>query len=205
MWKKFLAAALMLGLVAGLVTACGKKEEPKEELVIEKEEPKEEIPENQNLLTGLATLSEGAIGKRPVAVMVNNVPKAMPQYGIDQADVIFEIPVEGDATRLMALYGDYTQVPQICSVRSCRYYFPAFARGFDAFYIHWGADDLEWFIDDIGVEHYDGMHNPGGLFGRDQERLNGGYALEHTSFFDGTRLPAVLESEGRSMDLAEDR
>ena len=29
--------------------------------------------------------------------MVNNVQKAMPQYGVSQADVIFEIPVEGDA------------------------------------------------------------------------------------------------------------
>ena len=33
----------------------------------------EEIPENQNLLTGLATLTEEAIGKRPVAIMINNI------------------------------------------------------------------------------------------------------------------------------------
>ena len=68
----------------------------------------EEIPEpaNQNLLTGWANLSEKAIGKRPVAVMVNNVEPALPQYGISQADVIFELPVEGDLTRLMAMYAD---------------------------------------------------------------------------------------------------
>ena len=72
-------------------------------------EPQEEIPANQNLLTGVPDLTDGAIGKRPVAVMVNNVSYAMPQYGVGQADIIFEIPVEGDATRFMALYGDYTQ------------------------------------------------------------------------------------------------
>lgn len=37
-----------------------------------------EIPANQNLLTGVLDLTEGAIGKRPVAVMVNNVDPAMP-------------------------------------------------------------------------------------------------------------------------------
>ena len=53
-------------------------------------ETSEEIPANQNLLTGVADLTDGAIGKRPVAVMVNNVSYAMPQYGVSQADIIFE-------------------------------------------------------------------------------------------------------------------
>ena len=91
---------------------------------------------NQNLLTGIDDLSKEAIGKRPVAVMVNNVEDALPQYGVGAADVIFELPVEGNLTRLMALYGDYTAVPDICAIRSCRYYYPAIAKGFDAFYVH---------------------------------------------------------------------
>ena len=33
-------------------------------------------PENVNLLTGVADLSEGAVGKRPVAVMINNIEAA---------------------------------------------------------------------------------------------------------------------------------
>ena len=57
--------------------------------------------------------------------MINNVKDALPQYGITEADVIFELPVEGDLTRLMALYADYTKVPDICAIRSCRYYYPA--------------------------------------------------------------------------------
>ena len=97
-------------------------------------------PANVNLLTGLPTLTDGAIGKRPVAVMVNNVDAALPQYGISAADLIFELPVEYDLTRLMAVYGDYTQVPDVCSVRSCRYYYPILAVGFDAVYVHWGID-----------------------------------------------------------------
>ena len=97
-------------------------------------------PANVNLLTGLPTLTDEAVGKRPVAVMINNVEAALPQYGISAADVIFEIPVEYDLTRLMALYGDYTQVPDVCSVASCRYYYPILAVGFDAGSVHWGMD-----------------------------------------------------------------
>ena len=127
--KRVMLIATVMVMV-GAFTGCGKKEEKQEQpKKVEKEEEPEvkktigevveepEIPVNQNLLTGLGDLSEEAIGKRPVAVMVNNVQKAMPQYGIGQADLIFEIPVEGDVTRFMALYGDYTKVPKICPIQ----------------------------------------------------------------------------------------
>lgn len=223
-FKKILlivSALVLLGSAAG----CGKKEEAKEEPketkeeVVQEEEKEEEteevkgnevqteeIPANQNLLTGLADLTDGAIGKRPVAVMVNNVQKAMPQYGVGEADLIFEIPVEGDATRFMALYGDYTQVPKICPIRSCRYYFPALSQGFDAFYVNWGIDDtIAEYLQALNLDQIEGITNTGGLFGRDQEKLNQGYSLEHTGYFDGTSLPAYIESKGLRTDLQEDK
>ena len=169
-------------------------------------EPQEEIPANQNLLTGVPDLTDGAIGKRPVAVMVNNVSYAMPQYGVGEADIIFEIPVEGDATRFMALYGDYTQVPQICPIRSCRYYFPALSQGFDAFYVNWGIDDtMADYLEALNMDQIEGITNTGGLFGRDQDRLNQGYSLEHTGYFDGTKLVSYIESQGLRTDLNEDK
>ena len=169
-------------------------------------EPQEEIPANQNLLTGVPDLTDGAIGKRPVAVMVNNVSYAMPQYGVGQADIIFEIPVEGDATRFMAMYGDYTQVPQICPIRSCRYYFPALSQGFDAFYVNWGIDDtMADYLEALNMDQIEGITNTGGLFGRDQDRLNQGYSLEHTGYFDGTKLVSYIESQGLRTDLNEDK
>lgn len=169
-------------------------------------EPQEEIPANQNLLTGVPDLTDGAIGKRPVAVMVNNVSYAMPQYGVGQADIIFEIPVEGDATRFMALYGDYTQVPKICPIRSCRYYFPALSQGFDAFYVNWGIDDtMADYLEALNMDQIEGITNTGGLFGRDQDRLNQGYSLEHTGYFDGTKLVSYIESQGLRTDLNEDK
>ena len=223
-YKKILLA---VGVMAMLfqVTGCKKEEAPKSEDTPKKkveqqaEQTKEEsqtvqgaevtqkeVPANQNLLTGVGDLSEGAIGKRPVAVMVNNVQKAMPQYGVSQADLIFEIPVEGDATRFMALYGDYTKVPQICPIRSCRYYFPALSQEFDAFYVNWGIDDtIADYLQALDLDQIEGITNTGGLFGRDQEKLGQGYAVEHTGFFDGTRLVSYIESKGLRTDLKEEK
>lgn len=211
--KKVSIVLLVFLMIFGMA-GCKKNEAPKraekteEKKVKEKkEEPKqEEVPANQNLLTGLADLTDGAIGKRPVAVMVNNVEAALPQLGISKADIIYEIPVEGDVTRLMALYADYTAVPKICAVRSCRYYFPAYSQGYDAFYVNWGIDDsIADYLEALNLDQYDGMNNAGGLFGRDQDRLNAGYSLEHTGFFDGTRFAEVVQAEGRRTDLNEDK
>lgn len=139
-----------------------KEEEQEKEVKEEPEEPEEKIPADQNLLTGVPDLTDGAIGKRPVAVMVNNVSYAMPQYGVEEADIIFEIPVEGDATRFMALYGDYTQVPKICPIRSCRYYFPALSQGFDAFYVNWGSDDtIGEYLEALDLDQIEGITNTG--------------------------------------------
>ncbi len=165
-----------------------------------------ESPHNLNLLTGITDLSEEGIGKRPVAVMVNNVNDAMPQYGIAEASILYEIPVEGDLTRLMALYADYTKVPQICSIRSCRYYFPAISEGYDAFYVHWGSDQtILAYIEELKLDRFDGMTDTNELFGRDENRLANGYDLEHTAYFDGTRLPQVLVEKGVRIELEEEK
>ena len=50
---------------------------------------------------------------------VDNVPLARPHYGITQADLVFEILVEGLATRLAAVF--HSQDPQtIGNIRSAR-------------------------------------------------------------------------------------
>ena len=209
--KKWIVLVLVFILTFSLA-GCKKEEpepeeEPKKVKEEAKEEPKEEeMPANQNLLTGVADLSDQAIGKRPVAVMVNNVTDAMPQYGVGEADIIFEIPVEGDVTRFMALYADYTAVPRVCAVRSCRYYFPALSQGFDAFYVNWGIDDtIGDYLAALELDQFDGMYDGNGLFARDQSRLDAGYALEHTAYFEGPSFASVVDSQGIRSDLEEDK
>ena len=134
--------------------------------------------------------------------MINNVNKSMPQYGVAQADIIFEIPVEGYLTRFMAVYADYTQMPKICSIRSCRSYFPAIAKGFDAVYVYSGmASVIRDYVDSLDLAEFEGGRNHGGLFGRDQERKEAGYSLEHTMYFDGTGIVEAMEERNLRSDI----
>lgn len=166
----------------------------------------EEITESEvgiNPLTGESGYNAAANGKRPVAVMVNNLKGALPQYGIEQADIIFELPVEGGITRLMAVYADYTAVPDVCSVRSCRYYYPLLCLGMDAIYCHWGEDmtiALET-LNRTGIDHLDGGYEEK-MFYRDQERV-GKYASEHTGYLKGSELPEVIAEKGFRTDVSE--
>ena len=75
---------------------------------------------------------------RPLAVMLNNIKAGCPQSGIEQASIVYECPVEGRITRLMALFEDYENIPKIGSIRSSRDYFVYYALEYDAIYAHFG-------------------------------------------------------------------
>lgn len=94
-----------------------------------------------NPLTGVADISEDAVSRRPVAIMVNNVSTAQGvQTGVADADIVYETEVEGGITRLMAVYQDISKLDKIGSVRSARYPYVDLAMGHDAVYIHCGQD-----------------------------------------------------------------
>ena len=76
--------------------------------------------------------------RRPVAIVVDNVAKAFPQVGLAQASMVFQAPVEGLETRLLAIYSDELP-PRVGPVRSARPYFMAWAGAFQPFFIHCGA------------------------------------------------------------------
>ena len=160
MKKRIFAIISLILVIAMAFGACGGGEAPQETTtsttqVTTTEEVK---PVYYNRLTGESGLSEAAVGKRPVAVMVNNIKASLPQYGVYDADILFEVLVEGGITRLMALYSDYTKAPKICSVRSCRYYFPIFAHGFDAVYFCFGSNEslATPTLKRIGIDYFDG-------------------------------------------------
>ena len=148
--KKRMVWLLVAAMAVTLAAGCGKKEEPEQEPEVEETtptpapeatptpEPTPETPEGmaKSYLTGEWIDGELA-KKRPLAVMIGNTSDALPQYGISSADVIYEVPVEGSYTRLMALFQDYSGLEKIGSVRSCRHYFIYFAREFDAIYTHY--------------------------------------------------------------------
>ena len=126
--------------------------------------PTAPIPPNPKVLTAPDTT-------RPIAVMIDNHPDALPQSGIDRAAMVFEAPVEGSLTRIMAVFrkGD---VAQIGPVRSARPYFEDWAAGSDAVYAHFGGSDqalADLHMGADGLDDLDGMTS-GDTFWRDESR-----------------------------------
>jgi hypothetical protein len=70
-------------------------------------------------LTGLLSPSSGAKTRPALAVKVDNVAGAWPQAGLNQADLVFDLPVEGGLTRLLAIFHSQ-DVPLIGPIRSAR-------------------------------------------------------------------------------------
>lgn len=77
--------------------------------------------------------------QRPFCVMIDNEGfKPLPQGGLNKAQVIYEIIVEGGATRLMPIFWN-TDPELIGPVRSARDYFIDYALEHDAIYVHFGG------------------------------------------------------------------
>lgn len=76
--------------------------------------------------------------QKPVMIMVDNAPSARPQYGLEDASIVYEFLVEGGITRYLALF--YEKVPgRVGPVRSTRPYFIQTALEYNALLLHVGA------------------------------------------------------------------
>jgi hypothetical protein len=113
--RRLLAACLLLVAACGSKAAANDKGAPAPAASSPTTAP---APPPTFPLTGLPT--DAASMARPVlAVKIDNVAEAHPQWGINQADVVYEELVENSSTRLMALFQS-TDVQPIGPVRSAR-------------------------------------------------------------------------------------
>lgn len=196
MKRRALALLLAALMILSLAGCGGKKPEPEPEpeektdpIPLPEPEPEPDVPEGINPLTGLPMEPEYE-NLRPAAVMLNNLKAAQPQLGISQADIIYEVPVEGGITRMLALYQTVEDVGILGSVRSARPYFVELALGHDAIYIHAGGSQEAYSnLRSWKVDHMDGVR--GGedakIFWRDPDRRkNNGY--EHSLITSGEKI-----------------
>ena len=155
--------------------------------------PVDPTPLYTNPLTGEGT-DVDLSANRPVAIMLNNLKKALPQCGISQADIIYEVPAEGGITRMMAVFQSLDGVGTLGSVRSARPYYVELAAGLDAIFIHaGGSDDAYVSIKKHGVFNIDGVNGPygGTMFYRDAQRKKTA-GFEHSLFTDEDRIEKLL-------------
>ncbi len=124
--------------------------------------------EMRSYLSGLWVPVEVGM-KRPYAYQFNNFKTVSNQWGISQADIVYECLVEGGITRLLGIGENYTG-DRIGSTRSARHYFVSIADEYDAIYIHYGGTKYARSkIAELGVDELDGNANSGAIaFYRDK-------------------------------------
>lgn len=228
MKKKVLAAMI---IAMGILTACGDDELPSVIQTVEPEpivqDSEDEIPEEttveedsevvpaatatiterevvdgkmQSYLTG-EWKDEEVVTRRSMAVMMPNNKKSLPQYGISQASIIYEAPVEGRVSRLMAIFEDYDDLDRIGPVRSSRDYYVYEAMAYDSIYVNWGLA-VPYVADLINSDRIDNISQA--VSGIDKpaaevfDRVDRGssYSTEYTGYLFPDKYTSAVERFG---------
>ena len=200
MFKRLFSLILAIIFIFSL-SACGSEDTVSEissepDSSVTSSAPEEpEIPANLNILTGETNLDPAYVGKKPIAITINNVRVAQSvQCGLHEADVVFETEVEGGITRLLALFADPSKVGQIGTVRSLRVAFAEIATGMDAGLFYHGIDHTYCLplLPSLNLTtHVIGAKS-------DSFRASNGLASEHTLYTSGELLDKVIKNKGLS-------
>ena len=144
-------------------------------LLIEKSKNNIEIPEHNNEVTTekVNEVKQPEIfsgNDRPIAVMIDNVGAARPQVGLNDAFIVYEIIVEGNQTRLMAVFKN-KKVNKIGPIRSSRHYFLDYTLENDAIYTHFGwSPQAKSDISKLSVKNINGIYESSKSFWRVKDK-----------------------------------
>lgn len=171
-----------------LCVGCGKKE-PEEEPI---ETPKVEVVDKEdgiiNPLTGEEVEEDNSI-MRPYCVMINNHHEGRPSIGLSNASIIYEALVEGEITRMMAIFNDIDGL-DIGNIRSCRHYYLSLVQAYDGLYIHWGSSYIgENDIAKYDINDIDALSHGDGFYREDFRTQN-----EHNAMIHGSQAVKYAES-----------
>ncbi len=142
-------------------------------------------------ITGLP-ISTAIAAQRPVAVMIDNDTRALPHYGLAEADVVYEMmnsTQNNRVTRLMAIYKDWQNVNQIGNIRSTRPTNILLASEWNAVLIHDGGPFYNNpYFKSTGISHLSGSFS----------RVKNGKASEFTEYAKGTEISRRVTQAGYS-------
>ena len=205
--KRILALTLALIL---LLCGCGAKPEPTvptteatteattEPTTVPTTEP---APVYTNPLTG--EVIDAPIDTRIFAVSINNLEKAIPHYGIPEADIFMEMFVNGSIIRGLALFADPSDVNAIGAVRSTRPMFTDISLRYNAIVAHAGGD--ERVLKAAAAKGAEGINmytaDESYFSFRDMARRKSGYAIEHCLFAKGSGLKDRAVEKGIDISL----
>jgi hypothetical protein len=150
-------------------------------------------------LTGLEVSDPALLERRPLAIKVQNAAISRPQFGLPQADIVYEHLTEAAITRFTAIYL-CQPVEKVGSTRSARFIdleIPAMYKSLMAF----SGTSSGLYPKFLNADFYDrefcygwGLHSEG--FYRDKELRAQGIPIEHTLFADPARIWEIADELG---------
>jgi len=222
MRKKICTTILLIILSAVFLVACKKKASDDEDIipdditgpeltvtvtvppVTEAPSPTPEQEEShegmmRSYLTGLWIPVELGT-KRPYAIQFNNFKTVKNQWGIGQADIVYECLVEGGLTRLLGI-GQNFSGDKLGSVRSARHYFVSILEEYDAIYIHYGKTKYATSkMKKLGTDHMDGTTGIGNIvYYRDKS-----IKAPHNAFTSIDRIQEGVKKQKFRTELEDD-
>jgi hypothetical protein len=147
-------------------------------------------------LTGLPVSEPSLLQRRPLAIKVQNAKISRPQFGLPQADIVYEHLSEAGITRFTAIYL-CQEVTKIGSTRSARFIdleIPAMYKSLMAF----SGTSAGLYPKFLNADFYDrefcygwGLHSEG--FYRNKELIEQGVDIEHTLFADPVKIWEIAD------------
>ena len=157
-----------------------------------KDVEKEQENENEPKIESKVKIIDVNSKTRPYAVMINCHSAALPQSGLQDAYIVYELMVESGITRMMALFKD-VPLNKVGSVRSARVQYLAYVYENDAIYAHAGGQKAA--LNRIANEKISDVDVDGQYGQRDME-LAKKRAWEHTLFTNTTLLAKGVSNKG---------
>jgi len=141
-----------------------------------------------NPLTGETSTEE--FPARPLIVSIDNVGDAIPQSWLSKADLIYEFPVEGQQTRLQAVY--YSEFPDdFGPIRSTRPYFVDLAREYKAIFLaHGWSPDAKTYLMSGVVPYINAVNSDCELY-RVSDKSS-----PHNSYISWSEVKSKIDEEG---------
>lgn len=166
-------------------------------------------PYDADPLTGEAKRGRGRI----VGVMVNNIcnsarQNARPQRGLSAAPVLIESKVEGNISRLCALYSGAEGIPEVGPLRSGRDQFLQLIMPWQALYYHDGESVFctqyvsQWDYAGLNIGGKGYFNTPTHPQVAHRDPRGGVVAYEHTEFTSGGEIRQAAQNAG--IDLTYD-
>lgn len=157
-----------------------------------KEKTNDENLNSATIETKKITVVDEDSNSRPYAIVINNFPSAVKvQSGLQDAYMIYEMPVEGGMSRSLALFKD-KNTSKIGTVRSARHNFLDYVMENDAIFVHFGwshyaQDD----IPKLNINNINGLYDSS-FWRENPENL----ASEHTAYTSIEKLNNVAKNKG---------